>query len=102
MSRPRYWWYGYVRKAIIHNICSTQQPPETIQEAIARIAITKALDDTKQLYRGEERLKLVDLVFRQQKYTAPCAAMVMYISESTATTWMKEFVYTVAKHMGFL
>lgn len=102
LSRPKYWWYSYVKKAVIYNIRDIQQPPETMQEAITRLALKKALDDTKQLRRGEERLKLVDLVLRRQQYNIPGAAMAMYVSESTATKWMKEFMYTVAEYMGFL
>ena len=102
MSRPKYWWYSYVKKAVIYNIRDIQQPPETMQEAITRLALKKAPDDTKQLRRGEERLKLVDLVLRRQQYNVPGAAMAIYVSESTATKWMKEFMYTVAEYMGFL
>lgn len=102
LTRYRYWWYDYVKKTIMHNIGSTQQPPETMQEATARIAITKALDDMKQLHRGEERLELIDLVYRKQRYTVPGAALALHVSEGTAANWAKDFMYTVAKHMGFL
>lgn len=100
MSRPRYWWYDYVKKAVIHNICSAQ-PPETLQNAITQTALKKALADTKRQPRGIERLELVDLVLRRQKYTLTGAALVMHISEGTAIIWQREFLYTVADYMGF-
>ena len=34
MSRPRYWWYDYVKKSVIHSINSTSAP-QSVQEAMA-------------------------------------------------------------------
>ena len=34
MSRPRYWWYDYVKKSVIHSINSTEAP-QSVQEAMA-------------------------------------------------------------------
>ena len=101
MSRPRYWWYDYVKKATIQSM-NSKEPPATLQECIAAIAVRKALDDTGKKYRGEERLELFDLVYRRRQYNIPCAALHMNISEGTACIWAREFMYSVAEHMGFL
>lgn len=55
MSRPRYWWYDYVKKSVIHSINSTSAP-QSVQEAMAQIAVKKTLAETEQLHRGPERL----------------------------------------------
>ena len=101
MSRPRHWWYDYVKKAVIHSI-NSKEPPATLQGCMAAIAVRKALDDTEKKYRAEERLELFNLVFRQRKYNIPCAALHMNISEGTACIWAREFLYNVAEYMGFL
>ena len=101
MSHPRYWWYDYVKKATIQSM-NSKEPPATIQECIADIAVRKALDDTGKKYRGEERLEFFDLVYRRRRYNIPGAALQMNISEGTAVIWQREFMYTVAEYMGFL
>lgn len=101
MSKPRYWWYDYVKKATIYSM-NSKEPPDTLQQSIAAIAVKKALDDTGKKYRAEERLALFDMVYRRRKYNIPCAALQMNISEGTARDWAREFMYTVAEYMGFL
>lgn len=100
MSRPKYWWYDYVKKSIMHSVGG--KVPETLQESISDMAVKKVLARTKGQYRGEERLKLIDLVYIKRRYNVPGAAVQLHISEGTASNWNKEFVYSVAEEMGFL
>lgn len=101
MSRPRYWWYDYVKKATIQSM-NSKEPPATLQESIAAVAVKKALDATRKKPRGKERLELFDIVYRRRKYNIPGAALQMNISEGTARDWAREFMYTVAEYAGFL
>lgn len=101
MSRPRHWWYDYVKKAVIHSINSTAAP-QSVQEAMAQNAVKKTLAETKQLHRGPERLQLVDIVYRQRKQNVPGAAITLFVSEGTARDWNRQFIYRVAEYMGFL
>lgn len=101
MSKPRYWWYDYVKKATIQSM-NSKESPATLQESIAAIAVKKALDATRKKPRGKERLELFDMVYRRRKYNIPGAALQMNISEGTARDWAREFMYTVAEYMGFL
>lgn len=101
MSRPRYWWYDYVKKSVVHSINSTSAP-QSVQEAMAQIAVKKTLAETEQLHRGPERLQLVDIVYRQRKHSIPGAAMALFVSEGTARDWNRQFIYRVAEYMGFL
>ena len=100
MSRYRYWWYDYVKKAVIHSINSTEAP-QSVQEAMAQIAVKKTLAETEQLHRGPERLQLVDIVYRQRKHSIPGAAMALFVSEGTARDWNRQFIYRVAGIHGF-
>lgn len=97
MSRPRYWWYDYVKKSVIHSINSTSAP-QSVQEAMAQIAVKKTLAETEQLHRGPERLQLVDIVYRQRKHSIPGAAMALFVSEGTARDWNRQFIYRVARN----
>lgn len=101
MSRPKYWWYDYVKKSIMHSV-GTGTAPETLQESISDMAVKKVLARTKGQYRGDERLKMIDLVYKKRQHSVPGAAVHLHISEGTARDWNREFVYAVAKEMGFL
>ena len=101
MSKPRYWWYDYVKKATIQSM-NSKEPPTTLQESIAAIAVKKALDATRKKPRGKARLELFDMVYRRRKYNIPGAALQMNISEGAARDWVREFMYTVAEYAGFL
>lgn len=100
MSRPKYWWYDYVKKSIMRSVDG--KSPATLQESISDMAVKKVLARTKGQYRGEERLKLIELVYIKRRYNVPGAAVQLHISEGTARDWNREFVYAVAKEMGFL
>lgn len=100
MSRPKYWWYDYVKKSIMHSVGG--KAPATLQESISDMAVKKVLARTKCQYRGSERLAMIDLVYKQRRYNIPGAAVQLHISEGTACNWNKEFIYAVAQEMGFL
>ena len=72
MSRPKYWWYDYVKKSIMHSV-GTGTAPETLQESISDMAVKKVLARTKGQYRGEERLKMIDLVYKKRQHSVPGA-----------------------------
>lgn len=100
MSRPKYWWYDYVKKSIMRSVGG--KGPATSQESISDMAVKKVLARTKGQYRGDERLALIELVYIKRRYNVPGAAVQLHISEGTARDWNREFVYAVAKEMGFL
>lgn len=101
MSRPKYWWYDYVKKSIMHSV-GAGTAPETLQESISIKAVRRVLERTKNQYRGDERLKMIDLIYRKRQHNVPSAAVQLNISEATACNWNREFVYAVAREMGFL
>lgn len=100
MSRPKYWWHDYVKQAIIHNLAGDGH--ETIQQVIVDKAVKKAIEETRQKDRGDERIKMIDLVYRKRQYNLQGAAVHLHISEGTARDWSREFIYLVMEKAGFL
>lgn len=72
--------------------CMKQKELESVENAI------KA---TRSLSGGENRIKLIDIVFWQRTHTLTGAAAKCYISERTARRWHTDFIKTVAKFYGF-
>ena len=60
-------------------------------------AVEAAIEETKQLIDGAERLRLIDLVLWKRTHTLQGAAMVVYVSERTAQEWHRQFIYLVAE-----
>lgn len=100
MSRPKYWWHDYVKQAIIHNLAGDS--PATIQQTIIDKAVKETIEEMRQKDRGDERMKMIDLVYRKRQYNLPCAAVHLHISEGTARDWSREFIYSVMDKAGFL
>lgn len=101
MSKTRFPWYRHVQREIYRNIRANKSP-ETLQDNIAKAAIEEAIAETeKTLKDAQERLKLVDLVYRRQTHTVAGAALELHISERVASDWSSLFVYMVGEQMGF-
>ena len=104
MSRPRYWWYDYVRKSVIDSLkrIKVGTDPVTLQETLAQTAVKRVLFELETEYRGHERIEFIHLLYGKKANTLPGIAMQMFISEGTARDWNRDFIYRVARHMGFL
>lgn len=103
MSRPKYLWHDYVKKSIMLSLgCDMAQTQGETQKARFDEAVKNVLTRTSGQYRGEERLKLIDLVYKKRRYNVPGAAVQLHISDGTARDWNREFVYAVAEEMGYL
>ena len=98
MSRPRYIWWGYV-KAMIRTYPQDREGKTALAE---KMAVSEAIQETGALPNGEDRLKLVNLVFFQQTHTLEGASQKIPCSRRTARRWHTEFILTVAKKYGLL
>lgn len=58
-------------------------------------AVQKAIDDTKKLASGKERLQLVELVFWKRCCTVEGAGMRIHVSKKTAYKYHREFIKRV-------
>lgn len=65
-------------------------------------AVSKAIEETKNLDTGEERLRMVRLVFWDRTHTLEGAAQKCRVSYVTVRRWHGEFIYRVAEYFGLL
>lgn len=65
-------------------------------------AVRKAIAETKKLDTGEERLRMVRLVFWDKTHTLEGAAQKIHISYVTAKRWHGEFIRVVAMEFGLI
>ena len=98
MSRPRYIWWGYV-KAMIRTYPQDREGKTAQAE---KKAVAEAIKETQGLSNGEDRMKLVNLVFIQQTHTLEGAAQKIPCSRRTARRWHTEFICAVAQKYGLL
>lgn len=98
----KYDWWGYVKGMIRRYPRLAKQDNLTGIERREWEAVTKAIAITAQQVAGEERLKLVDLIFWRRSHTLPGAAMELHCSERTAQRWHTDFIYTTARAFGLL
>lgn len=65
-------------------------------------AVRKAIAETKMNDTGEERLKMMRLVFWEKTHTLDGAALQCHVSYRTASQWHGDFIRLVAKNFGLL
>lgn len=65
-------------------------------------AVRKAVEQTRLLDTGEERISMIRLVFWKKTHTLEGAAQKCHISYITAKRWHSEFIMEVAKNFGLL
>ena len=65
-----------------------------------RFAVEAAVGETKQLIDGQERIKLITLVFWKRTHTLQGAAMAVHVSERTAQEWHRQFIRLVGQKRG--
>ena len=100
MSYTKYYWFGHVKRTI-------EQYPNglsdgTVQSAIAKGAIEKAITETYKMTDGADRVKLVEMVYFKKVCTLDGASMKLHISYRTAVRWSHKFIYLVADKMGYM
>lgn len=65
-------------------------------------AVTKAIERTKLLKTGPERLKLIDMVFWRQSHTLDGAAYVLGYSYENAQRFHRDFLRLVGLYRGLM
>ncbi|MBO7184643.1 MAG: hypothetical protein J6V34_02470 [Oscillospiraceae bacterium] len=133
MSRPRYRWWGFVRK-MIRDFPMLEKSLEDLHQqnvtadhsgmpkgggdgrGLESVAMRKLERDDQQCYDavadateltklrpdGQERMKLIHLMYWAKKpMTARSAAAHLHIADITAVRWHGDFVRLVAERYGF-
>lgn len=65
-------------------------------------AVREAIEETRNLKTGNERLKIIRLVFWDRSHTVTGAAMQIPCSDRTAREWHRDFIYLVAQKYGLI
>lgn len=65
-------------------------------------AVRRAVEATRLMKTGKDRIELVDMVFWKKSHTLSGAAYKLSISETTAQRYHGEFIRMVARHYGLL
>jgi hypothetical protein len=65
-------------------------------------AVRLALEEVSKLPDGEDRLKMIDLLYWQQSVDFEGAGQRLHVSSSTIQRWSRRFVYSVARNFGLL
>lgn len=101
MSKPRYRWWGYI-KAIIRNYPALENRGCQGVALKERQAVQAAIDQTRDMESGTERLQVIDLVFFKQTHTLEGAALMVPCGYETAKRWVQQFIKAVSRNMGLL
>ena len=73
-------------------------PPQQMRELRA---VEAAIEETRKMESGTQRLAVVDLVLFRKTHTVEGAALKAYISPRTAKRYHADFVREVGQHYGF-
>ena len=65
-------------------------------------AVHLAIQETRQLPSGADRLRLIRLVYWKRSHTLTGAALAVHVSFPTAKRWHGEFIRRVARNYGLL
>lgn len=99
MSRPKYWWYSNVKRAIMNaDRYKNSEVPEQLHYILA---IEKAKGDVAEMEDGAYRLKAIDDVLIKHYKTIDGAAFELHYSRRTIQRWLNDFIYKVGKYKGF-
>lgn len=101
MSKPRYGWWGYV-KWMIRQYPAREGKYIQGKALDERMAVQRAIDQTMKLDNGQDRLRVVDLVFFKQTHTLEGATLMVPCGYETAKRWIQQFIKLVAKNFGLL
>ena len=87
MSKNRFPWWGYIKQILYrYPRCADFE----------RAAVAAALEETRVMESGEDRSKIIDLVFFKKTHKLAGAAMQIPCSYQTAKVWQQDFIRAVA------
>lgn len=65
-----------------------------------RIAVEKAIENTKKLVDGTDRLTVIELTYFKKTHTLEGAALKVPCSYDTAKKWHADFIWEVARNFS--
>lgn len=101
MSRPRYYWWGYI-KAVIRQYPGLKDKEVSGVKLREKEAVRAAIEQTERMQNSLDRLKIIDLVLWKGTHDVPGAALLIPCSERTAQRYHADFIKAVAKAFGLM
>lgn len=100
MSNPKHDWYGHAVKQV-KKYPDKLIAENTAQSALWMYAINKAIKQTEGMDNGEDRMKAVQLVYFEDRYTIAGAANKLGYAEMTIRRWLSAFSNLAGKYAGY-
>lgn len=100
MSNPKHDWYGHAVKQV-KKYPDKLIAENTAQSALWMYAINKAKKQTEGMDNGMDRMKAVQLVYFEDRYTIAGAADKLGYAEMTIRRWLSAFVNLAGKYAGY-
>ena len=91
--------WGYAKKLIREYGIYQKTPLKSRINPKERKAISDAINSTKTLRDGAERLKLIDLVFFKQTHSLQGACLACYVCDRTGRQWHTDFIRLVCENL---
>lgn len=99
MSRPRYWWYGDVKRWIMRYPKLKDEKSNMAKRYVK--AIEKAMSDLQETEDADLKLKSIELVLIKKTHTVDGVADIIYCSPAKIQRWISKFVYDVGRKAGY-
>lgn len=97
-NRYTYWWYPHIIAMIRkypNDLGNTRKAKE------AKEAITNTIEETLQDHEGIERMTAINEIYFLERKNADGVANELYVSRRKVEKWTHDFVYGVAKELGY-
>lgn len=91
--------WGYAKNLIREYGVYQKTPLKSRIKPRERKAVSDAIEQTKHLKDGTERLKLIDLVFFKKTHSLQGACMQCFVSEMTGRRWHTAFIKQVCENL---
>lgn len=102
MSKPKFLWWGYAINVVKDLRWYEEAEQLATTECREREALLSAIEKTKQLPRGDDRLSVMGFVYwNGNKQTLREAADHVGIPEASAKEWHGDFIRLVGEGLGF-
>lgn len=100
MSNPKHDWYGHAVKQV-KKYPDKLIAENTAQSALWMYAINKAIKQTEGMDNGLDRMKAVQLVYFEDRYTIAGAVDKLGYAEMTIRRWLSAFANLAGKYAGY-
>lgn len=97
MSKPKYYWYGFIKNRIMY----PEEREHSLQATILGHAIEEATIETLKMDNGELRMQAVEDILVKKKTNYYGESLILHYNERTIKNWVNSFVNLVGKKAGY-